>query len=99
MKTWRKVYGVPDNEWKNLYHDLSILYPSDKKPILWLDNKNTNILYYAGLKQKDDINNNGYNIQIYSLDVRDNKQWNLCYKDWDDLKLHNFDYDSAQLFK
>ena len=89
-------YHVFKDKWINLYYDSNILYPKGKKPILWLDNKNTNILYYAGLKVADMIN--GYDIYIYSLDVRSNdKKWNRCFEYWEDLRLPNYHF--AQLFK
>ena len=92
-------YHVFKDKWINLYHGskISNLYQMDKKFILWLDNKNTNILYYAALKVSEMINK--YDIDIYSFDVRsDEKKWNQCFKYWDDLSLPNSDR-SVQLFK
>ena len=92
-------YHVFKDEWQNIYHDLDILYPLNKKPVLWLDHKNTNILYYAGLKETE-MMPYGYNVNIYSFDLRSNdRKWNKCLTNWDDLKIYNCDYGSAQLMK
>ena len=68
-----------------------------KKPIIWLDPKNANILYYAQLKEK---RLNVYDVIVKNYDKRSNsKKWNRCFMDWKDLQFERADYASTQLFK
>jgi len=71
---------------------------SKKKPILWLDDKNTNILYQAVLQRVQQ--NAGYRASIKSFDLRDDsRRWNECFVDWNDLVFANQDFPAACLFK
>ena len=75
------TYNVYKNEWNKLHYDQDYICPSNKKPILWLDHKNTSIIQYAGL-------NNDHDIEIFTFDTRSNDKNSKLYRGiWDELNI------------
>eukprot|EP01084_Bolivina_argentea_P073186 132811_1 len=88
-------YDINKNKWNYLV-GLENDNVFEKKPVLWMDNKNSNILYHTVLSRH---NYYGCKIDVKYVDLRSSDQkWCPC-EDWNNSIIPQSNYISSRLFK